>query len=114
LKVILNPIKECYINQIVKSDIQNMTKVRTISGSYLAWCNGLLFYYEEFDSEYINKKQTEGIWYLQSFVYTECKEKIQQSKWNGYSLEVIDLTGYLMYEDLTKSILGELNEKSEE
>jgi len=105
LKVIPNPIKECYINQIVKSDIQNMTKVRTISESYLAWCNGLLFFYEEFDSEDITKEKTKGIWYLQSFVYTECKEKIQQSKWNGYSLEVVDLTGYPMYEDLTKSIL---------
>ena len=105
MKVLSNPIKECHINQIVKSDIQNMTKVRTISESYLAWCNGLLFYLEKFDSEDIVKKQTEGIWYLQSFVYTECKEKIQQSKWNGYSLEVVDLTGYPMYEDLTKSIL---------
>ena len=82
-----------------------MTKVRTISESYLAWCNGLLFYLEEFDSKDIIKKQIEGIWYLQSFVYTKCKEKIQQSKWNGYSLEVVDVTGYLMYEDLTKSIL---------
>ncbi len=89
----------------MKSDIQNMTKVRIITESYLAWCNGLLFYYEDFDSEDITKKQIEGIWYLQSFVYTECKEKIQQSKWNGYSLAVIDLTGYPMYEELTKSIL---------
>jgi len=105
MKVISNPIKECHINQIVKSDIQNMTKIRTISESYLSWCNGLLFYLEEFDSRDIIQKQIEGIWYLQSFVYTECKEKIQQSKWNGYSLEVIDLTGYSMYEDLTKFIL---------
>jgi len=105
LKVILNPIKECYINQIVKSDIQNMTKTMTIKEYHLSWCNGLLFYLEEFDSRDIIKKQIEGIWYIESFVYAECKEKIQQSKWNGYSLEVIDLTGYPMYEDLTKSIL---------
>ena len=105
MKVILNPIKECYINQIVKSDIQNMTKIRTISESYLSWCNGLLFYLEEFDSKDIIKKQIEGIWYIESFVYAECKEKIQQSKWNGYSLEVIDLTGFSIYEDLTKAIL---------
>ena len=105
MKVIPNPIKECYINQIVKSDIQNITKVMTIEEKHLGWCNGLLFYLEEFESKDIVKKQIEGKWYLQSFVYTKCKQKIQQSKWNGYSLEVIDLTGYSMYEELTKSIL---------
>jgi len=47
MKVTVTPIKECYINQIVKSDIQNMTKAMTIEESHLFWCNGLLFYVED-------------------------------------------------------------------
>ena len=108
MKIIPNPIKECYINQIVKSNIQDMTKLQTVREQPLIWCNGLLLFVEDYDSKDIIKKQTEGILYLQSFVYTKSK-KIIESKWNGMSIEVLDLTGYSIYEDLTKAILE--NEK---
>ena len=71
----------------------------------LAWCNGVLFHTDDFEAEDIVKKQIEGILYLKSFVYVK-SQKIQISKWNGYSIEVVDLTGYSFFEDLTKSILG--------
>ena len=81
-----------------------MTKLQTVRELPLIWCNGLLLFVEDYESKDIIKKQTEGILYLQSFVYTKSK-KIQESKWNGYSVEVLDFTGYSIYEDLTKSIL---------
>jgi len=86
-----------------------MTKIMTLEERYLAWCNGLLFYIEDFESKDIEKKVAEGIWYIQSFVYTHSK-KIHESKWNGYSLEVVDLSNYPIFQELTKSIL-ELEEK---
>ena len=81
-----------------------MTKLQTVKEQPLIWCNGLLLFVEDYESKDIIKKQTEGILYLQSFVYTKSK-LIQESKWNGYSVEVLDFTGYSIYEDLTKSIL---------
>lgn len=104
MKVIFNPIKECYINQIVKSDVENITKLQAIKEQPLIWCNDFLFFIEDYESKEIIAKQTEGILHLQSLVYTKSK-KIKESKWNGMSIEVLDFTGYSIYEDLTKFIL---------
>ena len=81
-----------------------MTKIMTLQERYLAYCNGIVFYTENFESKDIEKKLVEGIWYIQTFCYTESK-KIVESKWNGYSLEVVDLSNYPTFQELTKSIL---------
>ena len=110
MKVILNPIKECYINQIVESNIQDMTKIQILKDSkFLAYCNGLVFYFEDYESEDIEKKFAEGIWYIQTFCYTKSKKNVE-SKYNGIPLEIIDLSNYPIFQELTKSIL-ELEEK---
>lgn len=104
MKVILNPIKEIYITNIVKSDIHRLTKQQAIRDKPLAWCSGILFSVDEIENDELVKKQSEGILYLESFAYTE-SEKIEVSKWNGYSIEVIDVTGHDTTEKLIKCII---------
>lgn len=107
MKVILNPIKEIYINQIVKSDIQRLTKIQAVRDRSLSWCNGYLFLADGIENSNLVKKQSEGILYLDSFVYAECKERIEVSKWNGYSIEVIDFTGHDTTEKLIECIIAD-------
>ncbi len=102
----LNPIKECKVSSIVQTDIHRLTKINAIKQEPLYWCNGLLFSMTEFESEEVITKQTqEGIYYLDDILY--CKSPvIDESKWDGYTIEVIDCSGHSFYEELTKGILG--------
>ena len=68
-------------------------------------CKGILFSVYEFTSEAIVQKQIEGIWYLDSFTFAICKEKNQYSAYNGFKVDVIDMTGHTNYENLIESIL---------
>lgn len=80
-----------------------MTKFQALKEQPLLWCNGFLFFIEDYEDKEIIKQQTEGILHLQSLVYTKSK-KINESKWNGMSIEVLDFTGFSIYEDLIKFI----------
>lgn len=104
MKVILNPIKEIRITQIVKMDVQRITKLQAVKNEKLGWCGGFLFSFDVFQTDYLIKKQADGILYLDTLVYAE-SEKIENSKWNGYSIEVIDFSGYDTIEKLIESII---------
>ena len=104
MKVIHNPVKECIINQIFKIDVERITKIQALSDEFLCWANGLLFYMSVFDDEYHHKKQSNGVWHIDSFVYSECKVKPDLLKYNGFPVEIIDLTDFSVIEELTKSI----------
>jgi len=88
-----------------ETDIDNLTKSEAISQEpTLFWCKGILFCVYQFENEELTIQKTKGIWYLNSLTY--CKsEKISQSKFNGFSVEVIDLTGDSIYESLIDKIL---------
>jgi len=111
LKVISNIIKEIHISHLFKTNLDNLTHIETISERpQLAWINGIIFIATEFDSEKLTIELTkEGILYLDTFSYAECKEKPDQLKWNGFKVDVFDLSGHPTYEKLIDSILE--NEK---
>ena len=71
----------------------------------LYWCKGVLFSVYEFTSEEIVTKQIKGIWHLDSFTYAKCQEKNEYSTYNGFKVDVIDMTGHTTYENLIESIL---------
>lgn len=104
LKVTLKPLKEIIINQIVKVDVERLTKFQVISEDSLCWCNRLLFFIRGFDDEYFSKKQSNGIWHIDSFVYSKCEEKPDFLKCNGFQVEILDFTNFSVIEELTKSI----------
>ncbi len=105
MKVISNTVKEIHISHLTKTTIENLTKMAAIKEAYLQWCNGILFLWFHFDAEgLVEKKAVNGIWYIDAINYTECKDKINQAKWNGYSIEVLDMTGHTAFESITESI----------
>ena len=104
MKVSLNPIKEIKITHLFKTTVKNLTKLEAITESpKLSWCNGLLFAFYEFPGEKLQIELTQGIWYLDSIHYA-VSEKIDVAKWNGYAVEVGDLTSHSTFEELTKQI----------
>ena len=106
MKVTLNPIKEIKITHLHRTTVKNLTKLEAITESpKLFWCNKILFNYYEFGGEKLNIELAKGIFYLDSFTYAICEEKIDVAKWNGYAVEVSDLTGHSNYEELTKQVL---------
>ena len=105
MKVTINTINEISISHLLKTDINNLTKIEaTTESPKLYWCKGILFSIWEFSSEEIIVKQIGGIWYIDSFIYSECKQKISQSKYNGFTVEVIDFTGHSTFEKLIDSL----------
>ncbi len=105
MQLTLNPVKECKVSSIVHTDIHRLTKINAIKQDPLYWCNGLLLSIIEFESEEVITKQTqEGIYYLDAILYCETPI-IDESKWDGYSVLVLDCTGHSFYEELTKGIL---------
>jgi len=105
LKVILNSIKEVHISHLLKTSIENLTKIEAITQEpKLFWCKGILFIPFEYNVDELEIQKTKGVYYLDKFYYAECKERIDQSRYNGFSVEVIDLTGDLVYENLISSL----------
>jgi len=93
LKVITNQINEIHITHLQKTTIENLTKMEAITQEpKLYWCNGYIFTIIQYDTNESFIQITKGNWYLESLIY--CKsEKIEQSKFNGFAVDVIDSTG---------------------
>lgn len=109
IKVTITPIKEIKITHLFKTSVENLTKLEAISESpRLYWCNGILFNFINYESDEVTAKQLDGILHINAFHYAICDQRPDISKWNGYSLEVSDLTGHYTFENLTKSIKEEL------
>lgn len=70
----------------------------------LFWCQGILFIPVEYTIDELEIQKTKGVYYLDKFYYAECKEKINQAKYNGSPIEVIDFTGESIYEKLIPSL----------
>jgi len=110
MKVTSNIIQEVNISHLHKTNIENLTQMEAITENpKLYWCKGVLFSVYEFTSEEIVTKLIKGIWYLDTFTYAICPEKNQYSAYNGFKVDVIDMTGHITYEKLIDYILE--NEK---
>ena len=106
MKVTSNIIQEINISHLHKTNIENLTQMEAIvENPKLYWCKGVLFSVYEFTSEVIVQKQIEGIWYLDSFTYAICQKRNEYSTYNGFKVDVIDMTGHSTYENLIESIL---------
>ena len=106
MKVTSNIITEIHISHLHKTNIENLTQMEAITENpKLYWCKGVLFSVYEFTNEELVIKQTQGIFHLDSFTYAICQEKNQYSTYNGFKVDVIDMTGHSTYEKLIVSIL---------
>jgi len=107
MKLVEIPLKEVRIRDLRKTTIEELTKTQAIEQTpHLFWCNGFLYFVSEYAEEEFAYKQMDGILYLYEFVYAECPEKITQSKWNGYCVEVVDQTGFKWIEEIIDAIKG--------
>jgi len=106
LKVVSNIIKEIHISHLFKTEINNLTHMEAISERpQLFWINGIIFITTKFASEKLTIELTKGIFYLDTFNYSECKEKPDQLKWNGFKVDVFDLSGHPTYTPIIQFIL---------
>ncbi len=98
-------ITEIKIAHLFKTSVEELTKHEAVTDApNLNWCNGILFSQYETGIDEHFKKLVEGIYFIDSFNYA-LTEKIAESKWNGYTIEVKDCTGHSSYEEITKAIL---------
>ncbi len=107
MKITLDTIKEIIVFNIHKTTIQNITKDEAISENpVLLWCNEILFNIAMTSNEQVFLKQTEGIEYIDTLTYA-FSEKIEQSRWNGYAIEVRDMSDHSIYDPITKFLKDE-------
>ncbi|MBT6468100.1 MAG: hypothetical protein HOK63_00390 [Thaumarchaeota archaeon] len=110
MKITFNTIKEIIIFNIHKTTMQNITKNEAISETpVLLWCNDILFNVTQITSDQLFLKQVNGIEYIDTITYVN-SEKIEQSRWNGYTIEVRDMSGHSIYEPLTEFLKDDKNE----
>lgn len=101
VKLIANNFKEIRIKLLAELDIQRITKQEaTDKEPILCWCNGLLFNY--FFAEK-NLEESDSIIRFEHFYYAK-SDKIESSTWNGYTIEVHDLSGVGLFEFLTQKL----------
>jgi len=105
LKLVTDTVKEIIVLQIAKVDIERITKNCAINDTPLYWCNGVLFNKVAMEISEPEKEIINGKMFPESIVFAECKTYIEESKWNGYSVSVIDCTGYSMYEEMIKLVI---------
>lgn len=102
MKLTSNTINKINIFHLFKTDVETLTKIEVLSPNPipLYWINGILFSIEELESEELITKKIHGVWYIDSLTYAFSKEHITDSSWNGYTVEVINLTGHPTLEKL--------------
>ena len=101
VKLIANNFNEIRIKLLAELDVQRITKQEaTDKEPIIAWCNGLIFNYIFAEK---NPEETDEIIRFEHFYYAKCK-KIESSTWNGYTVEVHDLTGVALFEYLTQKL----------
>ena len=102
MKLTSNTINKIHVFHLFKTTVETLTKIEAVlpHPNPLYWINGILFNLEEIESEELIIKKIHGIWYIDSLTYAFCKEHITESSWNGYAVEVIDLTGHPTLEKL--------------
>ena len=97
-------ITACHSNHIVKLDVQRLIKVNTMGVQPLLWCNDVLFWLGEFQpSEEVIANQIKGIMILDTILYA-FSPLLDVAKWNGYSTEVLDMTGHTFFDELTEEL----------
>jgi hypothetical protein len=101
IKMIVNNFKEIRIKLFAELDIQRITKQElNEEKSVLCYSNGLIFNYLFSET---NPEDSDEIIRFEYFYYTK-SEKIDSSRWNGYTVEVHDLTNVPLFEFITKNI----------
>ncbi len=103
MKVILNPINTIKITDLVHSTVDNITKNRAIDSQPLFWVDGILFYTIDYDHKDLVLEATKGTYYLDTVCYAE-SPFIESSKFNGWNVDVVDVTGFTTFEGLVKVI----------
>ena len=102
-----NGIIEVHIFNLHKTTVENLTKMASLSQpnpTPLLWIKGYLFDVEETESEELTTQKIKGIWYIDSFTYAITKEQLTQSKWDGNTIEVLDMTGHSTLEKIIESL----------
>lgn len=102
-----NGIKNVHIFHLHETTIENLTKMASLSQpnpTPLFWIKGYLFDLKEIESEEITIHKTKGIWYIDTFTYAKTQEQLTQSVWNGYSIEVIDMSNHPILEKIIESL----------
>ncbi|WP_156416081.1 hypothetical protein [Nitrosopumilus sp. Nsub] len=104
MKLIETEIQECSANHIFKLDINRLARINAMGSNPLLWCNDVIFFIGDFEhSEAVTKSQLQGRYFVDTILYTE-SPLIDQVKWNGYTVEVLDMSGHKFYEELTEGL----------
>ena len=107
MKVTFREQKEIIITSIQKTTLDNLVKKEAITSEpKLMWANKILFCCYEFSSEKIQAKRLEGLLFLDEVVYADCNEFLQKAKYNGFEIEVNNVTGHSVFEPLTQFLRG--------
>ena len=102
MKIFANHIKTVRITSAAKTSLYNLAKSQAIEEyPKLFYCSGFVFSFQY--NEALSDKIEEDVLYLDSFVYA-VSGKINSVKYNGYSVEVIDYSGFPIFEKLIKGL----------
>jgi hypothetical protein len=104
MKLTLTKIQECSANHIFKLDVNRLARINAMGSNPLLWCNYTLFFIGDFEnSEAVTKSQLQGRYFVDTILYAD-SPLIDQVKWNGYTVEVLDMSGHKFYEELTEEL----------
>ena len=102
MKIFTNYIKTVRITSAARTTLDNLAKSQAIKEyPELYYTNGMVFSYQT--NEALAEKLEDNTLYLDSFVYAE-SNKIDSVMWNGYSIEIVDYTGFSIFEKLIKGL----------
>ena len=102
-----NGIKEVHIFNLHETTIENLTKMASLNQpnpTPLLWIKGYLFDVDETESEELTVLKTKGIWNIDSFTFARTNEKLTQTKWDGNTIEILDMTGHSSLEKIIESL----------
>lgn len=107
MHVTFRELNEIIITSIQKTDLENLVKKEAITSEpKLMWANQILFCCYEFSSEKIQAKRLEGLLFLDEVVYADCSEYLQKAKYNGFEIEVLNVSNHSVFEPLTRFLRG--------
>lgn len=113
-KFIYKPYSHFVVRELVELSKEDFTKLfLNLEERFVSWSNGLLLHFTEFDGSEKDKTK-----YFNLVHFSECTELPKLLEYNGFKLDVIDVSNADFYDDfaiwLKRTLLDNIDEVSEE
>lgn len=104
MKLTLDTPNEVKVRCLFKTDLDNLIHIGGSKQVSLLWVDGILIDFSEYPTSEKEVRECPDVFYVDTIAYAECPEYTPETKYNGFSVDVLDVTGNSFFDELAKEL----------